>query len=162
MLRRYPWNGHGKSLLETLKWGICPQTPLAWHYPFLASLFHITHDFYDYDLMPSSKNSAHTTEWGPTKVLPIGPRTCQGRPCEQCTRRAFSGNFAADQVMPAYIHHTHRCMEYTQTQNRRQIVFNKGALPLCRGLDIKNLINTPLIYRVSYFNLWGLVHFVGV
>jgi len=25
---------------------------------------------------PPSKASAHATEWGPAKVLPIGPRTC--------------------------------------------------------------------------------------
>jgi len=29
----------------------------------------------DYDLMPLLKISAHATEWGPEKVLPIGPRT---------------------------------------------------------------------------------------
>jgi len=31
-----------------------------------------------------------------------------------------------------------------------------GVLRLCRGLDIENLIKTPLIYSVSYFNFWGL------
>jgi len=25
---------------------------------------------------PSSKISAHATEWGPAKVFPIGPHTC--------------------------------------------------------------------------------------
>jgi len=30
--------------------------PLAWQYPFQASLFHIAHDSYDYDLMPLLKN----------------------------------------------------------------------------------------------------------
>jgi len=30
--------------------------------PFSASLFYITHDIYDYDLMPSSKISAHANE----------------------------------------------------------------------------------------------------
>jgi len=55
--------------------GVAPDT-LAWHYPFRTSLFRITPDFYDYALMPSSKISAHGTEWGPIKALPIGPRTC--------------------------------------------------------------------------------------
>jgi len=35
--------------------GMSPDT-LAWHYSFRASLFHITHDFYDHDLMPLHKN----------------------------------------------------------------------------------------------------------
>jgi len=30
------------------------------------------------------------------------------------------------------------------------------VLRFCRGLDIENLIKTPLIYSVSYFNLEGL------
>jgi len=33
-----------------------PQDTLVCHYPFRASLFHIAHDFYDYDLMPLLKN----------------------------------------------------------------------------------------------------------
>jgi len=40
-------------------------------------------------------------------------------------------------------------------QNRRQNIFNRGALQFCRGLDIK-LNTTPLIYSVSHFNLGGL------
>ena len=44
-----------------LKLGVIPKT----------SLFHIN-DFNHYDLMPY----AYATEWGPAKVLPIGPRTC--------------------------------------------------------------------------------------
>ena len=39
------------------------------------SLFNIT-DLYHYDLMHHSKISVHSSEWGPAKVLPIGPRTC--------------------------------------------------------------------------------------
>jgi len=27
------------------------------------------------------KLSVHATEWGPAKVLPIGPRTYWGQPC---------------------------------------------------------------------------------
>ena len=48
------------------------------------------------------------------------------------------------------------------TQNRRQKVFNRGALQfcggvrLCGGLDIIKLTKTPLIYSVSRFNLGGL------
>jgi len=38
-----------------------------------ASVFHIA-TFYNYD--SPSKSSSHATEWGPAKVLPIGPRTC--------------------------------------------------------------------------------------
>ena len=53
-----------------------PQTPLAWHYLFWDQLFYITHDFYVYDLMPLLTTSAHASEWDPTKVFPIGPRTC--------------------------------------------------------------------------------------
>jgi len=34
-----------------------PPDTLGWHYyPFRASLFHIVHGFYDYDLMPLLKN----------------------------------------------------------------------------------------------------------
>jgi len=36
VIRRCPSNGHGKSLLERWRWTACPQTPLAWHYPFLG------------------------------------------------------------------------------------------------------------------------------
>jgi len=35
--------------------GMFPDT-LAWHYLFRASLFHITHDIYDYDMMPLLKH----------------------------------------------------------------------------------------------------------
>jgi len=42
---------------------------------FPASLFHIN-DFYQYDLTPPWNISAHASEWGPAKILPIGPRTC--------------------------------------------------------------------------------------
>ena len=49
-------------------------------------------------------------------------------------------------------------------QNRRQEVFTSGALRLCggalclcRGLDIENLIKSPLVYCVSNFDLGSLV-----
>jgi len=38
-----------------IKPGVCRQTLLAWHYPFRVSLFHITQDFDDYELMPLFK-----------------------------------------------------------------------------------------------------------
>jgi len=60
---------------------------LTWHYPFRASVFHVTHN---YDLMSSTKISAHATEWGPAKVLPIGPRTCEGRPWHRYTKQPSS------------------------------------------------------------------------
>jgi len=39
-------------------------------------------------------------------------------------------------------------------QNHRQEVFNSG-------LDTENLIKTPVIYSVSYFNLGGLALLFG-
>jgi len=37
-----------------------------------------------------------------------------------------------------------------------------GAFRLCRGLDIEKLIKPPMIYSVSYFDLWELsTLFVG-
>jgi len=75
MLRRCPWSGHGKTAGE-VKLRVCPQTPLACHYPFQDSLVHITHDFYDYDLMTFLKNFCTLRRMGPTNVLQIGPRTC--------------------------------------------------------------------------------------
>jgi len=49
-----------------------------------------------------------------------------------------------------------------QIQNRRQEVFARGALRFCRGgLDIENLIKSPIIYCVSYFDLGGLVLCLG-
>ena len=47
------------------------------------------------------------------------------------------------------------------TQNRRQKVFNRGALKfcgvcLCGVLDITKLTKIPLVYSVSRFNLGGL------
>jgi len=51
----------------------------------------------------------------------------------------------------------------SRTQNRRQKVFNRGALQFCDGalrlcgiLKIVKLTKTPLIYSVSRFNLGGL------
>ena len=48
-------------------------------------------------------------------------------------------------------------------QNRRQKVVNRwalhlcrGALRSCRGAWHSNLTKIPLMYSVSYFNLWGL------
>ena len=46
-------------------------------------------------------------------------------------------------------------------QNRRQKVFNKGALRLCGGIDIQKLTKTPLIHSVSCFSLGGLGSFFG-
>jgi len=47
-------------------------------------------------------------------------------------------------------------------QNRRQKVFNSGALPLCRGAShSENLIKVPLIYSVSYFNFGGIGYLFG-
>ena len=70
VLRRCLW----MSLLERWNWCHAPNLPgLA--SPFQASLCHIN-DFYQYDWMHRSKLSAHATEWGPAKVLPIVPRTC--------------------------------------------------------------------------------------
>jgi len=58
---------------------------------------------------------------------------------------------------------------YTRViQNRRQKVFNRGALQfcggalrLCGGLDVIKLSKIPLIYSVSRFNLGGLELFLG-
>jgi len=55
--------------------GMPPDTPRV-ALPLRASLYYITHDFYHYDLMTLLKNSAHATQWGPAKELPIEPRTC--------------------------------------------------------------------------------------
>jgi len=30
-VRKCPWNGHEKPLLERLNWVACPQKPLDWH-----------------------------------------------------------------------------------------------------------------------------------
>jgi len=62
VLRRCPLKSAGD-----MKLGACLQIPLAWYRPT---------DFYHCDLMPTSKISAHATEWSPAKMLPIGPRTC--------------------------------------------------------------------------------------
>ena len=66
--------------MESLCWrgetGGMPPDTLTLALPLRASLFHITHNFYHYDLMTPSKISAHATGWGPAKMLPIGPRTC--------------------------------------------------------------------------------------
>jgi len=69
VLRRCPW----MSPLERWNWGHAPDLP-AWRHPF-RPFFH-TNDFCQYDLMHLSKLSAHATEWGHAKVLPIGLRTC--------------------------------------------------------------------------------------
>ena len=54
------------------------------------------------------------------------------------------------------------------SQNRRQKVFNRGALQfcggtfrLCGGLDIIKLNKTPHIYSVSRFSLGGLGALLG-
>jgi len=47
-------------------------------------------------------------------------------------------------------------------QNRRQKVFNRGALFLCRELDIVKIDKTPLICSTSYFNLRRLEDCLGV
>jgi len=60
-------NGHvRRTNMESLFWrgeteGHGPRHP-SLALPFSASLFYITHDIYDYDLMPSSKISAHANE----------------------------------------------------------------------------------------------------
>jgi len=41
-------------------------------------------------------------------------------------------------------------------ENRRQKVFTGGALRCAGRLDIEDLLKSPLIYSVSYFNLGGL------
>jgi len=46
-------------------------------------------------------------------------------------------------------------------QNRRQKVFNTGALQFCVGLDIIKLSKIPPIDSVSRFNLGGLEHCLG-
>ena len=43
--------------------------------------------------------------------------------------------------------------EKSWRQNRRQKIFSRGALRLCAGVDIENVIKPPLIYSVSDFNL---------
>jgi len=58
-----------------VKLGLTPPDLPSFASPFRASLFRIN-DFYLYDLMPRLKISAHATEWGPVKVLSIGPRNC--------------------------------------------------------------------------------------
>jgi len=58
---------------------MAPDTPkLALHLP--AWLFHITHDFYHYELMTSSKISAHATEWAPQKCFQSGPALAKAGP----------------------------------------------------------------------------------
>ena len=47
-------------------------------------------------------------------------------------------------------------------QNRRQKVFNRGALFLCRELDIVKIDKTPLIFSTSYFNLRRLEDCLGL
>jgi len=54
-------------------------------------------------------------------------------------------------------------LQWEKTQNRRQKVFDRGALQLCRGLcvcagglDIMKFTKTPLMYSVSRFILGGL------
>jgi len=69
-----------KSQLKMRNWGHPPDLP-SFVSPFHASLFHIT-DFC-HEALILSNVSQHATEWGPSKVLPIGHRTCQGRPCLQ-------------------------------------------------------------------------------
>jgi len=50
------------SLVPQNFWaGYATTDTLAWHYPFRASLFHITHHFYDNGLMPLLESSAHAT-----------------------------------------------------------------------------------------------------
>jgi len=41
--------------------------------PFPALIFHITHDFCDYDLMPSSNISAQPLNGAPQKCFQSGP-----------------------------------------------------------------------------------------
>jgi len=61
-----------------LRWrgetGVMPQTSQLG--VTLSGLFFHINDFCQYDLMHLSKLSAHDTEWGHAKVLPIGLRTC--------------------------------------------------------------------------------------
>jgi len=72
----------------------------------------------------------------------------------------FAGNkSAASHVLSntELIHGHH----YHKTISGQNQVINRGALRLCRGLDIVKLDTTLLIYNVSYFNLGGLEHCLG-
>ena len=60
--------------------GMPPET-LGWHYPFRSRSFTSLIISTIMTWWPSSRISAHATEWGPAKMLPIGLRSCQGRPC---------------------------------------------------------------------------------
>jgi len=51
--------------------GMAQDTSLA--LPFPALIFHITHDFCDYDLMPSSNISAQPLNGAPQKCFQSGP-----------------------------------------------------------------------------------------
>jgi len=56
-----------------------PDTPRL-TLPLRALLFYITRDFYHYDLMTSSKISAHATAWAPQKGFQSGPALAKPRP----------------------------------------------------------------------------------
>jgi len=73
-----------KVTAAEVKLGDTPQTPRARHCRFRTSLFHITHDFYDYDLMPCgateqhSSRHAHAFRWLKCCVGPEG-NVCPGQ-----------------------------------------------------------------------------------
>jgi len=91
----------------------------------------------------------------------VGPATAQLR-----TRNGVSFHISRvrAQCYGSYMFRTEYATQQYKCaiQNRRQKVFNRGALQLCGGLcfcgglTFQKLTKTPLIYSVSSFNLGSL------